>query len=91
MQILTLENKTFYLNDLPEEVDEDLRFSVLDNSDNQNPDYFFIPLIFLESFTGPAAVLKIGPYDLTMPLLKFHYDFIISSNAFLRNLLTHLI
>ena len=68
MQILTLENKTFYLNDLPEEVDEDLRFSVLDNSDNQNPDYFFIPLIFLESFTGPAAVLKIGPYDLTMPL-----------------------
>ena len=68
MQILTLENKTFYLNDLPEEVDEDLRFSVLDNSDNSNPDYFFIPLIFLESFTGPAAVLKVGPYELTMPL-----------------------
>ena len=36
MQILTLENKTFFLNDLPEEVDEDLRFSVLDNSDNKN-------------------------------------------------------
>jgi hypothetical protein len=68
IQILTLENKTFFLNDLPEEVDDDLRFNVLDNSDNQNPDYFFIPLIFLESFTGPAAVLKVGPYDLTMPL-----------------------
>lgn len=68
MQILTLENKTFYLNDLPEEIDEDFRYSVFDNSDNQNPDYFFLPLIFLESFTGPAAVLKIGPYELTMPL-----------------------
>ena len=31
MQILTLENKTFVMNDLTEEV-EDLRFAVLDNS-----------------------------------------------------------
>lgn len=68
MQILTLENKTFYLNELPEEIDNDLRFAVLDNSDNQNPDYFFIPLIFLESFTAPAVVLKIGKYEVTMPL-----------------------
>jgi hypothetical protein len=68
MQILTLENTTFYLNDLPEEIDEDFRFSILDNSDHQNPDYFFIPLIFLESFTGPAAVLKIGEYEISMPL-----------------------
>ena len=68
MQILTLENKTFYLNDLPEEVDDDLRFSVMDNSDPSNTDYFFIPLIFLESFTAPAAVLQIGEYKLTMPL-----------------------
>jgi hypothetical protein len=68
MQILTLENQTFYLNDLPEEVDDDMRFSVLDNSDPSNTDYFFIPLIFLESFTAPAAVLQIGSYELTMPL-----------------------
>ena len=68
MQILTLEDKTFYLNDLPDEIDEDLRFSVLDNSDPNNPDYFFIPLIFLESFTAPAAVLKVGPYTINMPL-----------------------
>ena len=68
MQILTLENKTFYLNELPEEVDDDLRFAVLDNSDNQNPDYFYIPLIFMESFTGAAIVLKIGKHELTMPL-----------------------
>jgi len=68
MQILTLENKTFFLNDLPEEIDDDLRFSVLDNSDSSNPDYFFVPLIFLESFTGPAAALKIGKHELVMPL-----------------------
>jgi hypothetical protein len=68
MQILSLENKTIYLNELPEIIDDDLRFAVLDNSDNQNPDHFFIPLIFLESFTAPAVVLKIGSHELTMPL-----------------------
>lgn len=68
MQILTLENTAYYLNNLPDEVDDELRFSVLDNSDPTNPDYFFIPLIFLESFTAPAAVLKIGEFELTMPI-----------------------
>ncbi len=53
---------------MPDEIVDDLRFAVLDNSDNQNPDYFFVPLIFLESFTGPAAVLHIGPHEITMPL-----------------------
>lgn len=68
MQILTLENKTLFLNDLPDVVDDDLRYAVLDNSDNQNPDYFFLPLIFLESFTGPAVVLRIGKHEITVPL-----------------------
>jgi hypothetical protein len=68
MQILTLDNKIYHLNDLPDEIEEDLRFSVMDNSDPTNPDYFYIPLIFLESFTAPAAVLKIGPYTVNMPL-----------------------
>ena len=68
MQILTLDNISFDLNNLPEEVDEDLRFSVLDNSDAQNPDFFFQPLIFLESFNSPAMVLKIGNDEVTMPI-----------------------
>lgn len=68
MQILTLDNETYFLNDLPDEIEEDLRFAVLDNSNPKDPDYFYTPLIFLESFTGPAAVLQIGPYELTMPL-----------------------
>lgn len=68
MQILTLDNKTFFLNELPDEIENDMRFAVLDNSDPSNPDYFFIPLIFLESFTGPAVVLRIGKHEVTMPL-----------------------
>ena len=56
MQILTLENTTYLLNKVPDEVDEDMRFSVLDNSDPKNPDFFFVPLIYLESFSSPSAV-----------------------------------
>ena len=66
MQILTLENTTFSMNDLPEEVD-DMRFAVLDNSNPKEPDYFFIPLIFLQSFNSPALVLKIGEHTVRMP------------------------
>jgi len=68
MKILTLDNKAYDLNELPDEVDEDTRFSVLDNSNPQDPDFFFMPLIFLESFNSPAIVLKIGPYEVQMPL-----------------------
>ena len=50
MQILTLENEALDLNTLPDQIEEDIRFSVLDNSDSNNPDFFYIPLIFLESF-----------------------------------------
>jgi len=67
MNILTLENQAFEMNEIPEEID-DLRFSILDNSDPKNPDYYFIPLIFLESFNSPALVLKINDYVLKMPV-----------------------
>jgi hypothetical protein len=68
MQILTLEDKTFLLNNLPEEVDENTRFAVLDNSNPAEPDFFFMPLIFLESFNAPAMVLKIGGHEIAMPI-----------------------
>jgi|TARA_B110000858_G_C17777487_1_gene462993 hypothetical protein len=68
MNILTLENKSFNLNSLPDEVDDTMRFSVLDNSNPQDPDYFFVPLIFLESFNSPAAVIEINGHQITMPL-----------------------
>ena len=49
MRILTLENTVFEVDTLPEEID-DLRFAIFDNSDPQNPDHLYIPLIFLETF-----------------------------------------
>jgi len=67
MRILTLDNKYYNLETLPEEID-DLRFAILDNSNPQNVDYHFIPLIFLESFNTPALVLKIGNKNIKMPL-----------------------
>ena len=68
MRILTLENECYNLNNLPEELEEDLRFSVLDNSDINNPDFFFIPLIFLESFSSPAVVMEINGNEVMMPV-----------------------
>jgi hypothetical protein len=67
MRIHTLDNTAYNLDTLPEEID-DMRFAILDNSDPNNPDYFYIPLIFLESFTSPALVLKIGNKQIKMPL-----------------------
>ncbi len=67
MRILTLENKFYNLETLPDEID-DLRFAILDNSNPQFVDYHYIPLIFLESFNAPALVLKIGNRTLKMPL-----------------------
>ena len=67
-RILNLDNnKAYDMNEIPEEI-EDLRFCVLDNSDPKNPDYYYIPLIFLESFNSPALVLKIGPWTIKMPV-----------------------
>jgi hypothetical protein len=55
------------MTEIPDEVD-DLRFCVFDNSNPKEPDYFFIPLIFLESFNSPALVLKIGKDVIRMPV-----------------------
>ena len=66
MRLLTLDNTSYELNEIPEEVD-DIRFCVLDNSDPKDPDYFFIPLIFLETFNDPALVLRVGKHTIKMP------------------------
>jgi len=68
MRILTLDNTCYHLDKLPDEIEEDIRFSVLDNSDPKNPDFFFVPLIFLESFSSPAMVLRINGKEITMPV-----------------------
>ena len=67
MKVLTLENKPLELDTLPEEID-DIRYSVLDYSDPNDVDYVFMPLVFLESFNAPAALVRIGSYQFNIPL-----------------------
>lgn len=67
MKILTLDNIAYDLDTLPEKID-DMRFAILDNSDPANPDYHYIPLIFLESFNSPALVLRVGTDMIRMPM-----------------------
>lgn len=69
MRILTLDNETFIMTELPDEID-DLRFCILDNSNPADPDYFFIPLIFLETFNAPALVLSIEGNIVKMPIVE---------------------
>ena len=67
VRILTLENRSYEMNEIPNEIEE-LNFCVLDNSNPREPDYFYIPLIFMESFNSPALVLKIGKHIIKMPV-----------------------
>jgi len=68
MRILTLENKCFNLDKLPDKLEDEIHFSVLDNSDATTPDFFFIPLIFIESFSSPAIVMEINGNEIMMPV-----------------------
>lgn len=68
MKILALDtNSAYELDSLPQEI-EDMRFGVFDNSNPQDPDYHWIPLIFLESFAAPALILQIGQHKIKMPV-----------------------
>ena len=67
MNILTVENVTYDLNAVPNEVD-DLQYCVLDCTNPKALDYFYIPLIFLESFNAPAVILDIGGQQIEMPM-----------------------
>lgn len=67
MKILLTDNTVYDLDFVPEEI-EDIRYCVLDYSDKHNPDYYFMPLVFLEIFTAPAAVLQIGEHVFKMPI-----------------------
>lgn len=61
------ENKAFDLSMLPEKVD-DFYFCVLNAITEKNIDHYFNPLVFLESYSYPAVVLKIGKFVINMPL-----------------------
>jgi hypothetical protein len=76
VRILTVENTSYSMNDIPDFLDDlpitnemrDLRYCVLDYTDVNNVDYMFIPLLFLESFNMPAVDLRIGEFRVQMPM-----------------------
>lgn len=67
MLILMPDNTTFDMNTIPEQVD-DLRYCVLDYSNQNDADFYFIPLYFLDQFPRPSADLQIGNFRVQMPL-----------------------
>jgi hypothetical protein len=56
-----------YETDLASNDVGDIQYCVLDLSDTKNIDFYFQPLVFLESFNSPAIVMKIGPYKISLP------------------------
>lgn len=66
-KILTVDNTAFEIDHVPDKVD-DLRFCVLDCSTPSYVDFFFLPLVYLESFYSPMVDLALGEYSVKMPL-----------------------
>lgn len=66
-RILTVENESFEINHVPDIVD-DLRFCVLDCTTPSYLDFFFLPLVYLESFYSPMVDLALGDHSVKMPL-----------------------
>ena len=48
MKILTPENRCYEMNSLPENEIEDIRYCVMDVTDKNEPDFFFIPWFLLK-------------------------------------------
>jgi len=67
MKILTIENKPYEIDSCPEEID-DIRYCIFDAGDPDYQDYYFFPLVFLESFHAPAICLELGEYKIQMPM-----------------------
>jgi hypothetical protein len=67
MKILTVDNTVYEIDQVPDQID-DIRFAIFDTTDPEWMDYYFLPLIFLESFYAPAICLQIGNYNLQMPM-----------------------
>lgn len=65
--VLTEHNDCFDMTVVPEEID-DLCYCVLDYSDQDEVDFVFPPLVYLDAFSRPAADLRIGDYQIQMPL-----------------------
>ena len=67
MKILTTENYSYNLDKVPETADE-VQYCVLDTNNPKNIDFFFVPLIFMETFNAPSMIMEIGKSTVQMPI-----------------------
>ncbi|MCS7316722.1 MAG: hypothetical protein NZZ41_00160 [Candidatus Dojkabacteria bacterium] len=67
MKILTNENKTLDLLSVYESNSE-YYYGILDFSNKNNVDYFFIPLVFLENFYSPSIEILLRGTTIQLPL-----------------------
>lgn len=74
MKILTPENTSLDVAQIPDQFEDDVRYSVLDLSDHNNYDFYFMPLVYLESFNAPALVLQIGNNYIKVPCIESPND-----------------
>jgi hypothetical protein len=73
MFILNHENRAYNLDKVPDIIDdssvaEDIRYCIFDTNDPEYMDYYFMPLIFFESWQAPAAVMQIGEHHISLPM-----------------------
>lgn len=72
MMILTVENTRYDTDKLPQVIvpgdGVPDRFCVLDYSNQNDVDFMFPSLVFLDEFTRPAADLKVGNHHIQVPL-----------------------
>lgn len=65
---MTNYNVSFELDNIPNIIEDDLRFCVLDYSNQADVDFMFPPVVFLDQFSRPAADLAIGDFHVQVPL-----------------------
>lgn len=70
MKILTAENTPLDIDFIPDTPQEELevhQYCIFDGGDEEYADYFFLPLVFLESFYAASICLSIGEFKVQMP------------------------
>lgn len=81
MLILTAENNV--LDTRTMKVGDEVHHGVLSFQDHQNPDFYFNVVEFLEEFSSASITLKIGEYEVVMPL---HWSILCTDMEYLQSI-----
>lgn len=81
MLILTAENKV--LDTRTMKVGDEVHHGVLSFQDHQNPDFYFNVVEFLEEFSSASITLKIGEFEVVMPL---HWSILCTDMEYLQSI-----